>query len=357
MSPTIALTLASLKMFIRNRQALFFSLVIPFVIMGIFGLLDLDAFSRIDIGVVDEGQTSQTKAVVEALKSVEALDIAQGTREELIGKLNNGELDFLAIFPEGFGSDSNGSTVEGLINSNRPQEAQVAKSVLSRILDDLTFTVTGSSRLFQLETRQVASRSFDYTDFVVPGVIAMSIMQMGLFGVTFSMIRYRRQGVLRRLRAAPVHPSHFLVGQVVTRLIVSVVQTLVLVTAGMLIFGIDVRGSFVTLVLLAILGGGLFISMGYVVSSLAKSEEAAGPIANLIALPMMFLSGVFFSRDSLPGFMREVTEFFPLSFLADGMREVTTEGSGLIEISGGLLGLGVWLVASFILATWTFRWE
>jgi ABC-2 type transport system permease protein len=144
---------------------------------------------------------------------------------------------------------------------------------------------------------------------------------------------------------------------VVTRLTVSVAQTLILLAVGIVLLGIEVQGSYATLILLAIIGGALFISMGYAVSGFARSEESAAPIANLIAMPMMFLSGVFFSRDNLPAFLETVTEYFPLTYLANSMREVTAEGSGLVDIWGDLLGLSVWLVASFILATRVFKWE
>ena len=357
MNPTVALTIASLKMYFRNRQALFFSIAVPFIIMGIFGILNFDAFSDIDLGVVDEAGNGVSNDLVEVLERTEVLDLQFGTRDEQVRELENGELDFLVILPEEFGQTDGPSVVEGLFNANRPQESQVATAVLSRALDDLTFDVIGSSRLFELRPREVASRSFEYVDFLVPGIIAMSIMQGGLFGVTFSVIQFRKQGVLRRLKAAPIHPGHFLVGQVVTRLTVSVIQTVILVAAGILIFGIDVRGSFATLLILSIIGGGLFVSMGYAVSGFARSEESAVPIANLIALPMMFLSGVFFSRDNLPGFFESVTDYFPLTYLADGLRQVTTEGSGLAQIPGDLLGLGVWLAASFFVATRVFRWE
>ena len=109
--------------------------------------------------------------------------------------------------------------------------------------------------------------------------------------------------------------------------------------------------------LFQLLGGALFISLGYAVSGFARSEESAAPIANLVALPMMFLSGVFFSRDNLPSVLETITEYFPLTFLANGMREVTAEGAGLLDVSGDLLGLAAWTVAFFVLAVKAFRWE
>ena len=357
MGPTAALTIVSLKMFFRNRQAVFFSFTMPFIIMVIFGVLNFDAFSEVDIGIVDEAQNPLSEGLVQALEGNPALDLHRGTRDEAIRSLEEGKLDFLAIVPAGFDASPNSAQVEGLFNANRPQEAQVGATMLSRALDDLTFQLSGNDRLFELESREVNSRSFEYVDFLVPGIIAMSIMQTGIFGVAFALIQLRQQGVLRRLRAAPVHPGHFLAGQIVSRLLVSIIQTLILLGVGVLLLGVDIRGSLVTLIVLALIGGGLFISIGYAVSGFARSEESAAPIANLIALPMMFMSGVFFSRDSLPAVLAQITEYFPLTYLADSMRQVTTEGSGLLDLSGDLLGLAAWTVACFFLAVRVFRWE
>ena len=359
-NPTMALTIASIKMFFRNRQALFFSLFLPFIIMGIFGILNLGSFSSVRVGVVDEANNGLSRSLVEAMENTGVLEITEDTGdtgEDQLGALQAGKLDLVVILPSDLGSAERPSKVRGVFNANKPQEAQVGSTVLVRVLDDVTFQVTGASRLFELETTEVKSRSLDYVDFLVPGVIAMSIMQMGLFSVTFAIIRYRQQGVLRRLRAAPIRPGHFLAGQVITRLMVSVLQTVVLLGTGVLLLGIEVRGSLAILILLAIIGGGLFISIGYAVSGFVKSEESAAPIGNLIALPMMFLSGVFFSRDNLPAFLQTITEYFPLTYLADGMRQVTTEGAGLAQVSGEVLGLCVWLVVSFFIATRVFRWE
>lgn len=357
MAPTIALTIASLKMYFRNRQALFFSLILPFLIMAIFGVINFGGFSSVNVGVVNEAENNLSAHLIRSLAATDVLDLTLGDREQQMRSLDDGDLDFLLVLPAGFGLLGEQTRVQGFFNASRPQEAQVGATVVARGLDDLTFEVTGTKRLFEFETLEVEGKTTDYADFLVPGIIAMSIMQMGLFGVTFAIIQYRQQGILRRMRAAPIHPGHFLAGQVITRLIVSIVQTLILVGAGVLFLGVDLRGSVATLLLLAVIGGGLFISMGYAISGFTRSEETAAPITNLIALPLMFLSGVFFSRENLPGFLELVTDFSPLTYLAEGMREVVAGGSGLTQISGDIAGLVVWLAISFLVATRLFRWE
>ncbi len=357
MNPTVALTVASLKMYFRNRPALFFSLLMPLLLMGIFGVLNFGQFSRVNVGLVDRAHNSVSERLIEVLSESEIIHLTLGTRAELVQRLVDGGLTFLLVLPEDFGEARRLSMVETLFDGSQPEDAQVADAVVSRILNDLTLEISGTERMFELDRFEVQGRQFNYIDFLVPGIIAMSIMQTGIFSVVFAIVQFRQQGVLRRLRAAPIHPGHFLAGQVITRLIVSILQTLVLLGVGIFLLGLDVRGSILALLLLAIIGGAVFISMGYAISGVAKTEESAAPIANLIALPMFFLSGVFFPREVLPSALESITGFFPLTYLAHGMRQVTADGYSLAQISGDLLGLSIWMFLSFVAATALFRWE
>lgn len=189
----------------------------------------------------------------------------------------------------------------------------------------------------------------------------MSIMQLGIFGVVFALVQYRQQGVLRRLKAAPVNPAQFLFAQISTRLSISVFQTLILLLVGMILFDLAVGDgdvvSWLLVIALALFGGILFVTMGLAISGVARTEEVAAPVTNLVSLPMMFLSGVFFPLDALPGVVTVVTQFLPLTFLADAIRAVVTDGSGITDIWSELAGLAAWSAIVFAAATRLFRWE
>jgi ABC-2 type transport system permease protein len=189
----------------------------------------------------------------------------------------------------------------------------------------------------------------------------MAIMQTGLFTVVFTLVRFKSQGVLRRLKATPVGASHFLAGQLTTRAIVVVLQTYILVTVGAIVLGVRIGAGrslvWFDLTILALLGGALFIAIGLAISGWAKNEETAAPIANIISMPMMFLSGVFFPLSILPDWVTQWAQFLPLTYLADGMRAITVEGAALSTLGSELIGLGVWILISFAIATKAFRWE
>ncbi len=369
MRVALALTVASLKMYFRNRQALFFALFLPLLIMVVFGIINFGDFAEADIGVVDAASNEASAGLVEGLvQAGEGLaNVERGGLEEETARLEAGDIDALFVIPEGFGAPGSPATVQVRIDQRSQQQASLAVTLLDQVLDDLFLQIAEVPPEYRVESRfriDVSSVQGDdksYTTFLVPGVVALSIMQLGIFSVVFALVQFRQQGVLRRLRAAPISPAHFLFAQVSTRLTISVLQTLILLTVGLLVFGVAVgdggAGSWLLVTVLALVGGALFVTMGLAISGFAKTEEVAAPVTNLVAMPMMFLSGVFFPLDTLPGVVSAVTRFLPLTFLANAIRAVVTDGAGLADISSDLAGMGAWVVVVFLAAVRLFRWE
>ena len=356
--PTWTLTKASLKMWFRDRQAMFWTFFLPLVIMVIFGVLNFGALGRIDLGIVDLAENEASQGFVSILQAINAFDISRGDSEaaERLA-LEDGERDLVIIIPADFEPALTPVSLRVLYDAASSRETLVGQVILRQILDEMTFTFTGASRLFILDPEPVTSRNLRFIDFLVPGVVAMSIMQMGLFSVAFAFVQLKKQGILRRLLATPIQPTSFLFAQVFTRLVVSVLQTVILIAVAVLFFDVHLAGNPLAVLMLALIGGGVFISMGFAISGWAKTEEVAAPIANVIALPMMFLSGVFFPREAMPQALQAVTDFLPLTYLAEAMRNVIIDGASLWSQWGNLAGLAVWLAFSFVVAVLLFRWE
>ncbi len=356
--PTWTLTKASLKMWFRDRQAMFWTFFLPLVIMVIFGVLNFGALGRIDLGIVDLAENEASQGFVSILQAINAFDISRGNSEaaERLA-LEDGERDLVIIIPADFGPALTPVSLRVLYDAASSRETLVGQVILRQILDEMTFTFTGASRLFILDPEPVTSRNLRFIDFLVPGVVAMSIMQMGLFSVAFAFVQLKKQGILRRLLATPIQPTSFLFAQVFTRLVVSVLQTVILIAVAVLFFDVHLAGNPLAVLMLALIGGGVFISMGFAISGWAKTEEVAAPIANVIALPMMFLSGVFFPREAMPQALQAITDFLPLTYLAEAMRNVIIDGASLWSQWGNLAGLAVWLAFSFLVAVLLFRWE
>ena len=363
-NPAIYLTWMSIRMWLRDRAALFWTFFLPMVIMVIFGLLNFGELGKVNLGIVDLARNETSSRFVDRTQGIESLRITTGSESDELDALTNGRRDLVLILPENFGpaADSQGAewqpvAIRVLYHGSRPAESQVGLSLLQSGIDEMNFALTGTERLVTLESEAVAARDLGYIDFLMPGVIGMAIMQLGLFSVAFSFVTMKREGVLRRLLATPLNPATLLSAQVVTRLIVVILQTLILTAIAVFLFGAEFAGNFLAVLLAAGLGGAVFLALGFAVSGWARTEQQAAPLANIVSLPMMFLSGVFFSRDVLPGILQTVTDYLPLTFLVEAIRGMTVQGDSIITQWPNFLGMAVWFVIAFIIANRTFRWE
>ena len=349
------LFVAAMKMFVRNRVALFFSLFVPMLIMVIFGVLNLGGPSNVALGLVDEAATPAATRLAGVLDAFEPLDMERGDRADELERLERGHLDMVLVIPSGFDGTASVPLV-AYRSAARPQEALIGELLLQRAMSGAV-AGEGGTPAVPLRVETVNARDLGYIDFLVPGVIGMTIMNLGLFAVAFGFVRYKRTGMLRRLFATPTPPGYFLAAQIASRLVIGLAQVLVLVAVGVFAFGLTLVGGVATLLAVAAIGSLIFLAIGFAVAGWAKNEDQAAPVANLISLPMLFLSGVFFPRDAMPEFLRGVTGFMPLTYLNDALRMVANDGAALTDLGPQLLGMAVWVVISFLLAVRLFRWE
>lgn len=203
----------------------------------------------------------------------------------------------------------------------------------------------------------VEGRQIRYIDWVLPGVISTNMMFSCLWGVGYVIVRYRKNGVLRRLQATPLTPLEFLGAQVVSRLIVAMIVTLLVYVLSDLVMGLAMYGSHAVLALVFLCGATSLISIGLLVSVRTRSEELADGLLNLLSWPMMIFSGAWFSLEGAHPLAQAVAQLFPMTHLVDAARRVMLDGAGLADVApalGVMLGSTVVLLA---IAARSFRWS
>ena len=203
----------------------------------------------------------------------------------------------------------------------------------------------------------VSGRPVRYVDWVLPGVLAVNVMFSSLWGVGWVIVRYRKNGVLRRLRATPLTAGEFLVAQIVSRLLVVCGVTLLVFIGTDALLDFPMRGSYLALALVFLAGAIALVSLGLTVSARVRSEELADGLLNLMSWPMMILSGVWFSLDGTNAWAQRIAELLPLTHMVDAARRVMLDGATLADVAldiGLLLGIGAVLLT---LAARTFRWQ
>lgn len=356
----------SIKMFFRDKTAIFFSLFLPLVIMSIFGVMNFDQMEKLKFGIVDEAKNQASAPLVEGLKKVSNLEISEGELGAEKNALEEGERDIVLIIPADFrnigqlkmGQKPDQQEIKFLYNNTKQDAAiQVGVTITNQVLDRFTHAASETPDLFVLKQEAISSKRFTYVDFLIPGIVSLGIMQMSIFGVASVFVNWRERGVLRRLLATPVRPKTILLSQVITRLIMSMLQTAVILTVGVLLFHINIAGSIPLILFLGLLGGIVFLCLGFTVSGVGNSTNTVMALANILMMPQMFMSGVFFPREGLPEWLETITAYLPLTYLADAMRKVIIDGSSMLAIRSDIFGLLVWVVISFLVATRLFRWE
>jgi ABC-type multidrug transport system permease subunit len=210
----------------------------------------------------------------------------------------------------------------------------------------------------EMPLRQTASgEALSYADWAVPGVLAMNLMFSSLWGVGWVVVRYRKNGVLRRLKATPLTPLEFLIAQILSRLIVVLASSLIVYTGAMLLLDFPMRGSYLALILIYVAGALNMISLGLIIAARLRTEELADGLLNLMSWPMLLLSGVWFSMEGTSAAAQTLSHLMPLTYLVESARAVMIDGADLIDIAPQLALLLAMASVLITIAARLFRWE
>lgn len=195
-----------------------------------------------------------------------------------------------------------------------------------------------------------------YVDWLLPGLLGVNIMTTGVWGIGFSIVQARSRKLLKRLVASPMRKRDYLLAQVLARLIFLVGEVGALVAFGLLVLGTPIRGSWVTIAAIALIGALAFGGFGLLVASRARTFEAISGLVNVAVLPMWLFSGVFFSSANFPDAVQPAIQALPLTALNDGLRAAMLEGASLAQVAPDLLILAAWGILPFAVALKIFRW-
>ncbi|HEV8535191.1 MAG TPA: ABC transporter permease [Candidatus Limnocylindria bacterium] len=362
MRQTRRLTALLLRAYVRDQIALFFSLVVPLMLMVIFGYLNLGEFGRVSVAIDDQEKNESSKQFIDVLKRIDSLQVREQATEEALVRLRRTELDMLVVIPKDFviAPARPGQQVAQIIaygDDARPQQVAVGRQIIAQVIDRLSFAVTQTAPVIAIKEETVQGVRLRYVDFLVPGILGVNIMQLAIFSVAFALVADKHRGVLRRIMATPVRVPNLLTAHVLTRLVIAAGQVAVLLLVALVLFQVTIVGGLAPLVVVALLGTILFLTIGFALAGWAQTENQVPAVAQLITLPQFFFSGVFFSKNAAPEVIRPITNLLPLTFLNDALREISVQGATLWDVRTQILGLLVWTVLGFLLAVRLFRFE
>jgi len=340
------------RLYARDRAAMFWTLAFPVVLLLGFGTMFRDSGGpKLSVvRVLSATPTSRDAAFDQALADLQ-LKVQPLTRAEAEARWSQGETA-AQVEPDGEGYRlrlnsylmAQAGATAGLVN----QAWLVAQARLSGAPEPL--------KIPTLVESPGHKRATNYASFLLPGLLGLNLVSMGLFSVGMVNVSYREKGKFRRLAVTPLPKWIFLLGQVTHRLTLTVLQAGILLLVGRLVFGIQNQGSFTLLLLVMTLGTGCFMAFGFALSSFADTSEGYAAISNLVFLPLMLLSGVYFTLDAAPAWLQHAVAVLPLAPFIRALRAVFNDGAGLAGHGLGLTIVAAWGLAAFLLAVRRFRW-
>jgi ABC-2 type transport system permease protein len=352
----IILARVFLKMHLRDRQAIIFSLFFPIAFMLAFGFTS-GKQDPIELGVVNQSQTELADQFIATLQSNPLFNITQGSEDELRTALIDGDSRMVLILPAAFQDTESANELRLLVDLAQMRQISLILPIFEEALVEVERKLRDTEPLFKLAVEDVKARSQGYIDFLLPGLLAFTLMQISISGSGFNLVEYRRKGILKRLFVTPVRPRDFIMGLVLARLLLCLVQLSVLLGIAIYFLDATIVGSFLSLYFVIVLGTVVFLSLGFCLGSIAKTQQAIMAIGNLFIFPQMFLSGIFFPIEALPELIQPLANVLPLSFVVNALREISNNGLSLLEILPHLAGIAVWFVIGFYLATKLFVWK
>jgi ABC-2 type transport system permease protein len=327
--------------FLRDRSALAWNILFPIlVIVGFSVIFNDDRQILYKVGVVSGKKDAITASnkQLDTFRKMKYIDFMPFVSEEQASqKLLHHRIDLL---------------VNPFTDTYRTSRTSPKGYIAERLL--MSSAVNPAA---EMKKETVSGVEIPYIEWLFPGILGMNMMFSALFGVGYVVVAYRKNGVLKRMSVTPLRPWEFLASQILSRMYLLLITTAAVFIGCKLIYGFQVRGSYLTLFLVFCLGGFSMISLALVVASRSASEEFAGGILNLITWPMMFLSEIWFSLEGTDPWVQRISRFFPLTQMVDAARKIMNDGAGIEEVRSQIIILAAMTIAFLVTGSILFKWQ
>ncbi|MBV1852691.1 ABC transporter permease [Catellatospora tritici] len=353
MTGLISLSKAMARGFFRDRTALFFTILFPLMFLIIFGAL----FKSPGASKTDVVQIGSVAALdnLPADAKAQLSDVLAVTREDdraaALQQVRDG--DVAAAL------EQQGDQIIVHFSAADQVKAATVHGIMQALVQQTNLALAGVTQpALTLTTKQVEDESLKAIQYMTPGLLGWAIASGATFGAALTLVSWRQKKILRRLRLSPVPLASVIGARVSVSVLLALVQSGVFIGVALLpTFGLQLSDQWYAFIPLMVVGTLAFLSIGLLAGAAAKTSEAASAIANLIVLPMAFLSGAFFPLDGAPKWLQQISDLLPLKHLVSSMQDVMVRGEGFtatLPAIGILAGFSV--VVSGIAAL-LFKWD
>ncbi|MGC2205657.1 MAG: ABC transporter permease [Thermoplasmata archaeon] len=350
------------RSYLRNPVALFFSLIFPIILIALFGLIfSAVGNAPVPVQVLNLDHNS--------LQSAEFLDSLNNTTFVQVQLVDWNESTFAAqlgqnddpvgiVIPSNFGANYSANRTVNIVVYTDPEDASAGGTVLGAVQlvsNEFNLRAVNGTPIVGITERNVGSQVFTYIDYLIPGLIGFSILTSPMFSMVDVASSYRKDGIFRELSLTPLTRAEWLTSHILWYMALTFVTAGIMIGAGIELFGAHVN---ITLGLVPFLIAGplLFVSLGMLAGSVAKTPESAALIGNIITFPMMFLSGTFFQVSMFPPALQSFARILPLYYVIDGMNQVMLFSNNARALTDVVI-VFVTAIVIFVLAIRFFKWR
>jgi ABC-2 type transport system permease protein len=364
MTALLALTVANIKSYVRDRAALFWTLAFPLIFIFMFGFIfQGGGGSDIKLGWVDQDGSPASSQLRAAFDGAGTMALTDAQEADALAEMRAGDLDTVIVVPAGYGASvatgarDAGDPPASVAVYTDPSRQNLTASVYQAVGSVLgVVNLGGRPPVIVPEPRTMQTENLNFISYFVPSMLGLSVMQVGIFAA-IPLVADREKLILKRLAATPLRRWQLVGSNVLMRLLIALVQSVIIVGVGATVFGVQISGSIVLSIAFVVLGALAFLALGYVVASFASTEDSANGMTSVIQFPMMFLSGTFFPIDQMPDALQSVARIIPLTYLSDALRQVMVGGAPFAPLWLCAVLLVAWLVVCFVIAARKFRWQ
>jgi ABC-type multidrug transport system permease subunit len=340
-SPLVELTLARLREFVREPEALFWTFFFPIVMSVAMSIaFPASGGQTVRVGVAAGHESAEIRRTLSSDKEIVVRELPPGDE---LRALRNGDIHLIVVA---------GNPPTYRLDPMR-NESKLARLVVDNALK----RASGRTDPWSAREDLIEVPGSRYVDWLIPGIISLGIMNNGLWSIGFMTVQARLRKLLKRLAASPMRKRDYLVAPVIARLVVLGPEVAVPLLFGAIAFGMPVQGSIASIALVVTIGALMWGAIGLLMGSRARTFEAASGLMNLVSVPMWVLSGVFFSASNFPDVVQPFIQALPLTALVDALRAVVLEGVSLAGVWHELAIMTSWTVVPFALALQIFKWR
>jgi ABC-2 type transport system permease protein len=357
-----ALTVANIRGYLRDRQALFWTLAFPLIFVVLFGAIFSGGDTTITVAWVDQDASPASAQLRAAFAAAPNVKLVDTTQEAGIEAMKTGENSGVIVVPKGYAAVASSAgldptqqtTIAYYIDPSQQTTAGTMTSYVNGVLAQVN--LGGRPVAIVSSPRPIQTERLNAVSYLVPSILGMALMQTGIFAA-IPIVADRQKLILKRLAATPLRRWQLIGSNVIMRMLIALVQFVLIVGVGVLAFDVQIVGSLIGMAALAILGSLAFTATGYVIATLAKTEDAANGMTSAVQFPMMFLSGTFFPIALMPQALQTVARFLPLTYLSDALRQVMVGGVAYAPLWVCVAVLAGWTVVCFGFAARRFEWQ